>query len=55
VNPVVVVIVRGIADEPPQMWFVQRDDMVDMFLVNNSNTPGHRRLFPPPLGKNSEC
>src|SRR5260370_12684453 len=29
VNPVVVVVVHVIANEPPQMFFVQRDDMVE--------------------------
>jgi len=29
VNPVVVMVVYVIANEPPQMFFVQRDDMVE--------------------------
>jgi hypothetical protein len=29
VNPVVVMVAHVIANEPPQMFFVQRDDMVE--------------------------
>jgi hypothetical protein len=33
VNPVVVIVVDLIANEPPPMLFVQRDDMLENFVA----------------------
>ena len=35
-NPVVVMVVDVIANEPPQMLFVQRDDMIEHFSATAS-------------------
>src|ERR1700681_3889738 len=41
VNPVVVVVVHVIANKPPQMTFVQRDDMVEN-LASAASDPAFR-------------
>jgi hypothetical protein len=44
VNPVVVIVVHVIANEPPQMLFVQRDDVVEN-LAATATDPAFRTPF----------
>ncbi len=45
-NPVVVVVVHVIANEPPQVWFVQRDDMVENLAAAASHPAFRSPVLP---------
>jgi len=49
VNPVVVVVVHVIANEPPQVLFVQRDDMVENLAAAASDP-----AFRSPVGEGGQ-
>ena len=46
VNPVVVVVVHVIANEPPQVLFVQRDDMVENLSAAASHPAFRNPILP---------
>jgi hypothetical protein len=46
VNPVVVIVVHIIANEPPQMRFVQRDDMVENLAAAASDPAFRSPVLP---------
>jgi hypothetical protein len=46
VSPVIVVVVQVIANQPPQMFFVQRDDMVENLAEAASHPAFRSPVFP---------
>ena len=60
VNPILVLVVHVIADQPPKMWFVQRDHVVQDLSPATSHPSFHNsilpwRLYARPFGFQSRC
>ena len=59
-NSIFVVIVHVLADQPTEMWFVQRDDVVENLSPATSHPSFRssilpRRLYARPFGLQSRC